>query len=281
MRVLLIGSTGLLGSAIYESMIKNKIAVLNPSHKQLDICDHYQVVKYFDENDVDYVVHCAGYTDVNNAEGNIEAYNINCNSTYIIANICATENIKLLYFSTDYVFDGSIDRAYIETDKRLPLSTYGYSKAIAEDIILGNTKKHLIIRVSWLYGHNTKCFPHKILKKLDAKEDFYVVDDQIGSPTYVNDIARVIDKIMKLPFGIYHLSNSGSTSWFDYARYLASIAELDPEKISSMKTNLSEVTVARPLNSKLSNSKINSHGIRLRHFEDATKEYFEKEYKRR
>lgn len=275
MKILIVGGSGMLGRLIVDTLTKSSKDILYPSSNEMNLCNRKQVMKYFSDNKIDYVIHCAGFTDVNEAENNLDAYKINCESMYWIVFECRMKDIPLLYFSTDYVFDGTKSTPYDENDIKNPLNTYGLTKSLSEDIIIANLLDYRIIRISWLFGNSKKCFPAKIISKLNENKEFAVVCDQIGSPTYVNDIAYRIGDLIKLPIGIYHLSNFGETSWYDFAILIAEYLNIKNNYVKKGYSELTNNYVKRPLNSMLDNQKINSLNIKLRDYKEAIKEYLD------
>jgi dTDP-4-dehydrorhamnose reductase len=165
------------------------------------------------------VVHTAAYTDVDGCERDPDsAYRINAIGTWNVATASAEARATLVHISTDYVFDGEKGTPYIEFDKPNPLGVYGASKLAAEDLARQACPKHYIIRSSWLFGPNGKCFPKVILRLAETKKEIAVVADQIGMPTYTPDLADAIIELLTTPlYGLYHITNTGSCSWHQLA----------------------------------------------------------------
>ncbi|MBP2027136.1 dTDP-4-dehydrorhamnose reductase [Acetoanaerobium pronyense] len=278
MNILVVGGNGMLGKEIVEILLKLGYDVLYPSSNDLNLLDRGKIKKYFSENRMDYIIHCAGFTNVNEAENNFDAYKINCESMHWIVHECQVRDIPLLYFSTDYVFDGDKVTPYIEEDIKNPLNTYGMTKSISEDIIISNLSNYRILRVSWLFGDSSKCFPMKIIEKLKEGKEFSVVYDQVGSPTYVKDIATKINELINIPSGIYHLTNSGHTSWYEYSIFIAELLNFSKDIISKTNSKEFKTPLTRPLNSRLSNEKVKSYNISLRNYKEATKEFIKINY---
>lgn len=276
MNILIIGGNGMLGKVIVSEFLKSSKNILYPTSSEMNLYNKENITNYFNENSIDYIIHCAGFTNVNEAENNINAYKINCESMYWLVNECRNRSIPLLYFSTDYVFDGIKKIPYKEEDKKNPLNTYGMTKAISEDIITSNLSDYRIIRLSWLFGESQKCFPEKIISKLKEGNEFHVVCDQIGSPTYVKDISATIRDLINLPTGIYHLSNSGHTSWYDFAILIADYLNLEKSLLKKSYSNTFDCIVKRPVNSILDNTKIAKYDIKLKSYVMSVKEYLSK-----
>ena len=216
------------GFSGYEFFFKNST--------QCDITDKISIAKAFRENKFDYCINCAAYTSVDKAEEEPKkAELINTYGPKYLAQACKQSNVVLIHISTDFVFDGKTKRPYLETDPTNPINVYGLTKRNGENEIMKSWKKHYIIRTSWLYseyGHN---FVKTIIGLSQNKDEIMVVNDQIGSPTYAGDLADVVLKIIlsnKDCFGIYHYSNFGSVSWYDFAKRIMSKTKEGPNVIA-------------------------------------------------
>ena len=187
----------------------------------LDITNVQQLTSYFSKNKLDYCINCAAFTDVDLAEEQSElAYAVNAEGPKNIAMLCLKHNVKLIQISTDFVFDGKKDTPYLETDTPNPLSVYGASKLQGEQNIQHNMENYFIIRTSWLYSEYGNNFMKTMLKLSVTNKQLNVVSDQIGSPTYAGDLAEFLIKIVlssSTNYGVYHYSNSGAISWYDFA----------------------------------------------------------------
>lgn len=249
-----------------------------------DITNKQDVLSIFKKSKPDIVIHAAAMTDVDGCELYPEkAYKINGEGTKSVALACKTIDTTLIYISTDFVFDGKKKKPYKETDKAHPLSIYADSKLKGEEAVKKVLKKYFILRTSWLYGKHGKNFVDTILMKARSEKVLKVVDDQIGSPTYTKDLARAIhvlmDKIFEGPVarvqepGIYHISNSGRVSWFDYAREILRLGG-SKTKVSPISSKELARPAKRPAMSVLDNSKfIKFTGYEMRHWQKALKEY--------
>ena len=187
----------------------------------LDITNVQQLTTYFSKNKLDYCINCAAFTAVDLAEEQSElAYAVNAEGPKNIAMLCLKHNVKLIQISTDFVFDGKKDTPYLETDTPNPLSVYGASKLQGEQNIQHNMENYFIIRTSWLYSEYGNNFLKTMLKLSETHKQLNVVSDQIGSPTYAGDLAEFLIKIVlssSVNYGIYHYSNLGAISWYDFA----------------------------------------------------------------
>lgn len=187
----------------------------------LDITNKQQLESYFSNNELDYCINCAAYTAVDLAEEQSElAYAVNAEGPKNIAMLCLKYNIKLIHISTDFVFDGQQRTPYSETDAPNPLSVYGASKLQGERNVQDVMENYFIVRTSWLYSEYGKNFMKTMLKLSETRDQISVVSDQIGSPTYAGDLAEGLIKIVlssSISYGIYHYSNGGIVSWYDFA----------------------------------------------------------------
>lgn len=246
---------------------------------ELDITKREDVIKKVADLKPELVINAAAYTDVDGCETNKElAMNVNGYAVGYIAEACNKINAPLVHISTDYVFDGKKSGGYLEEDKKNPINVYGQSKALGEDLLMKNTKKFFLIRTAWLYGPNGKNFVDTIVRLASERPELSVVTDQIGNPTYTGDLAEKIKEIVeKGIFGIYHVTNSGSCSWFDFAKKILEIKEIrtpiEPTTSSEFKS-----TAKRPAYSILINRNLEKYGIsKMRPWQDALKYYLEAE----
>jgi dTDP-4-dehydrorhamnose reductase len=263
---------------------------------KLDITKKQNVSALIKNLSPDMIIHAAAWTDVDGCELRPkQAYRINSDGTKNVALACKSVGAVLVYISTDFIFDGKKKNPYKEIDRTGPLSVYADSKLKGEMAVKKILKKYFILRTSWLYGKHGKNFVDTILKKAKTEKVLKVVDDQVGSPTYTKDLARAIRTIIsviagpanrlsslrgrspkqsqRIEYGVYHVSNSGSVSWFDYAKEILRLAgsqtEVDP--ISSRELAR---PAKRPAMSVLDNSKfIKFTGHKMRDWREALKEY--------
>ncbi len=221
--ILVTGANGQLGSEIRKIGFSILDDVFYTDVEELDITNYTAIEKFIQLHEIDTIINCAAYTAVDRAEEEPEkAAKINTLAVANLAKAAAKEDCLLIHISTDYVFDGTADKPYTEKDKPCPVSVYGKTKLAGEQEILKSGCLYIIIRTAWLYspfGHN---FVKTILRLADEKTEINVVNDQMGSPTYAADLARAIATIMendeRIEYeGIYHFSNEGICSWFDFA----------------------------------------------------------------
>jgi len=258
--VLVTGGKGQLASCIkdIESQYQD-LKIIYTDYLDLDVCDLQQVQSFFRANKIDYCVNCAAYTAVDKAEEEQDkAFDINANGPKHLALACKDSNAVLIHISTDFVFDGNKKAPYLETDTPNPLSVCGASKLQGELEIQKVLKEHFIIRTSWLYseyGHN---FMKTMLKLAEARDEISVVSDQIGTPTYAGDLAKVILEIISTrteSYGLYNYSNEGVTSWYGFAK---AIFELSGKqvKVHPIATEAFPTAAKRPRYSVLDVAKI-------------------------
>lgn len=217
-KTLIIGSGGMLGS----DLCKVFPDAVKLAHRELDITNREQVLKSIQGIKPDVVINAAAYTDVDGCEDNRQlALQINGYGPGYIAEACSKIGAKLVHFSTDYVFDGSRNE-YVESATPNPINAYGQSKLLGEQKIAENTNNYRIIRISWLFGIYGRNFVETMLKLSSQMNKVKVVNDQFGKPTYTVDLANRIKDILELEPGVYHLTNEGVCSWYEFASAIIS-----------------------------------------------------------
>ncbi|MFH4969242.1 dTDP-4-dehydrorhamnose reductase [Gaetbulibacter sp. M240] len=258
--ILVTGANGQLGLCIKDLQEKYPdLRFIFSDYLDLDITDLGQVQQFFKTNNLDYCVNCAAYTAVDKAETEKEAaFNINVTGAKNLAMACEANLVVLVHISTDFVFDGTSNRPYKETDAPNPLSVYGKTKLEGELAIQNNLKEHFIIRTSWLYSEHGNNFVKTMLRLAKTKDEISVVSDQIGSPTYAGDLAEVIIRIIlrgSNDYGVYHFSNEGEISWYDFATAIFEQGKKEIE-VKPIKTESYPTAAKRPKFSVLDTSKI-------------------------
>ncbi len=272
MRVMIFGGSGLLGQALMHEW--NEDEVVGLSSRDVDIRDKEQVNEKVQNSHADWIVLAAAYTDVDGCESNRElAFAVNRDGAVNVAEAAQRSGAKLLFLSSDYVFDGKKTSAYETGDTRNPLGVYGCSKAEAEVRLLELLPDCCIARTSWLFGTGGKCFPDTILKLTATRPVLDVVNDQRGCPTYSVDLARAIMQLCrKGARGIVHATNAGSCTWFEFAREIVRQAGLTPE-VRPVSTQQMSRPAARPANSVLSSSSLQALGITMPSWRDSVARY--------
>lgn len=280
MRVLVTGVKGQLGFDVMNELKKRGIEGIGVDVDEMDITDAEACRKVITEAGPDAVIHCAAYTAVDAAETNMEiCRKVNAGGTRNIAVVCRDLDIKMMYISTDYVFNGQGERPWEPDDEREPLNAYGQSKYEGELAIEELVKKFFTVRIAWVFGVNGKNFIKTMLRLGKERGAVSVVDDQIGSPTYTYDLARLlVDMIQTDRYGRYHATNEGLCSWYEFAVEIFKQAGMDEVKVTPVSTE--EYTAMypnqakRPMNSRISKEKLSENGFeRLPSWQDALGRY--------
>ncbi|MFL0163864.1 dTDP-4-dehydrorhamnose reductase [Candidatus Clostridium helianthi] len=251
--ILVTGANGQLGFDVIKELNKRNIECLGIGREDLDITNSNDVYEYILNLKPQCIIHCAAYTAVDRAEDEKEiCYNVNVLGTENIANACKKINSKMIYISTDYVFNGQGDIPF-EVDGSIgPLSVYGKTKYEGELKVQEILDKYFIIRISWVFGVNGDNFIRTMLRLGMEKERLNVVADQIGSPTYTVDLASLLcDMALSEKYGVYHATNEGFCSWAEFASTIMKKANLNC-LINSIPTKEYPTRAVRPLNSRLS-----------------------------
>ena len=262
-KILVTGGNGQLAQCL-KDVVKNddELDVDFQDLPALDITNKQQLESYFLNNEFDYCINCAAYTAVDLAEEQSDlAYAVNGDGPKNLAEVCKKYQVKFLHISTDFVFDGKKQTPYIETDMPNPLGAYGASKWQGERYIQEVMQDYFIIRTSWLYSEYGNNFMKTMLRLSETRDEISVVSDQIGSPTYAVDLAEVLIKIIlssSTNYGIYHYSNSGTISWYDFAveifKQFGTKIEVTPIKTTDYPT-----AAKRPKYSVLETTKIENN----------------------
>ncbi|NFH79246.1 dTDP-4-dehydrorhamnose reductase [Clostridium botulinum] len=260
--ILVTGANGQLGYDVIKELKKRNIECIGTTRKELDITNYNEVSKYIEELKPECVIHCAAYTAVDKAEDEEEiCRKVNVYGTENIAKACREVDAKMIYISSDYVFDGAGDKPHEIDENPNPLSVYGSSKYNGELKVKSYLKKYFIVRTSWVFGLNGSNFVKTMLKLGKEKEILNVVSDQIGSPTYTEDLAVLLcDMAVSEKYGIYHATNQGFCSWAEFAEEIMRIANLNC-KINYISTNEYKTKAIRPLNSRLSKKSLLDSGF--------------------
>jgi dTDP-4-dehydrorhamnose reductase len=274
MRVTIFGATGLLGKALTREWHEGEVTGLGS--RDADIRSPEQVRRAIAEYQPDWIVLAAAYTDVDGCEANRDlAFDVNCRGALNVARAAAEWGSKLLFLSTDYVFDGCKPTPYEIDDPIAPQSVYGQSKADAEAKIRDVLPTCCILRTSWVFGVGGKCFPDTILKAAVTRKELDVVNDQRGSPTYTVDLARVIMQLCrKGGSGIVHATNSSDCTWFDFATEIVRGAGLET-RVRPTSSDKFIRPAKRPAYSVLSSASLERYGIAVPSWQDALGRYLQ------
>lgn len=221
MKIVIIGSTGRLGAALMREY-RNKFELTAFDHQALDLGDARQLRDQIGPLDVDLMINCAALTNVDHCETHRdEAFRVNAEAPGVLAEICRDKNAKLIHFSTDYVFDGEARAPYTEEDPTKPISVYGESKLQGERNVLAAEDRHLVVRVSWVFGPDRPSFIDAIIKRARESEHVDAIADKFSTPTYTSDIARILPALFDLEpaHGVLHFTNFGACSWHEYGQF--------------------------------------------------------------
>lgn len=277
MKVLVTGVKGQLGFDVCLELDKRHIENKGIDRDDCDITDETAVLNYIKSYAPDVVVHCAAYTAVDRAEDEKEiCYNVNVRGTEYIARACKEVDAKMVYISTDYVFEGVGETAYEIDDKATPDNTYGITKYQGEEEVRKILNKYFIIRISWVFGINGNNFINTMMKLGESRSELNVVADQIGSPTFTYDAAPLIcDMIATEKYGTYHATNEGYCSWADLAEYIFSVTG-QKVLVHHIKSEEYPTKASRPKNSRLSKASLDKAGFkRLPDWKNAVKRYID------
>ena len=287
MRVLVTGKRGQLGQSIQKLVDKKIINKINNydfifvGRDELDLGRAEKIISYFDENKFDIIINCAAFTRVDEAQTNHKQANlVNYMAVKEIAKIAKKSNMSLIHISTDFVFDGLKNQPYIETDVASPLNIYGETKFDGEIALLSIMKLNaIILRTGWVYSEYGNNFVDTVLNLAKKNNSLSIVSDQIGTPTYVEDLAQTILTIIcssnflenDKPSEIYHFSNEGECSWYDFAAEIVNIKEINCI-VNPINTDDYPLPAIRPKYSVMNKGKIaNEFDLIINHWKDSLK----------
>ena len=261
MRFVITGARGMLGSDLVEVLRNREVVAL--SSKDLDVTIIDSIRSIIQPEDV--IINCAAYTNVDEAESNEdEAYAVNAVAVQNLAIVSREVNARLVTISTDYVFSGDAETPYLESEQRAAISAYGRSKAAGEAFAIDeHPTGTYVIRTAWLYGKNGANFAQTMLNLAATKEVWSVVDDQLGQPTWTHDLAKQIVALVDsdAPAGMYHATNSGEATWFEFAQAVLTEAGLDPDRITPTDSSSFVRPAPRPAYSVLGHGRWESVGL--------------------
>ncbi len=297
MKILVTGVGGQLGHDVMNELYKRNLEgvgsdiagnysgiddgspVTRMPYIKMDITDPAEVNSVISGCAPDAVIHCAAWTAVDKAEEAPEACRkVNAEGTRNIASVCGKYDIPLMYFSTDYVFDGNGTRPWHPDDLKNPIDVYGATKAEGEEAVEELTRRYFILRIAWVFGLNGKNFVRTMLNLSKTRDTFRVVSDQVGTPTYTLDLARlVVDMIGTDKYGVYHVTNEGDyISWFDFAKAIFHEAGRDDVTVIPVTSEEYGAAAKRPYNSRMNRDKIRENGFEpLPEWDDALRRYIE------
>lgn len=274
MNILITGCNGQLGSelrAIEKEYAQYRF--FNTSHQELDVKDHVAVAAYVEEHEIDGIINCSAYTAVDKAESDID--NCKAINTEAPANLAMAIEKRggwLIHVSTDYVFDGTKHTPYNETDATCPNSVYGSTKLAGEESAMKLCQHTMVVRTSWLYSAFGNNFVKTMIRLGHTKDELGVIFDQIGTPTYASDLARAIMAAVEhgVVAGIYHYSDEGVASWYDFTKAIHRLAGITDCQVNPIHTSEYPTPAKRPAYSVLDKTKIKqTYGIRISHWEES------------
>lgn len=274
--ILVTGANGQLGNEMRTALTESNVPgnCFFTDVAELDITNKLAVGNFVSDNKINVIVNCAAYTAVDAAQDDfLSASRININAVANIADAAMANDAKIIHISTDYVFDGFNYRPYTEVDRTSPQSIYGSTKLEGEHILQAIAPESIIIRTSWLYSPYGKNFVKTMLKLGKEKEKLNVVCDQIGTPTYAADLAKAITAILdsgKWISGIYHFSDEGACSWYDFTKSIHRIAGITSCDVMPIRSSEYPSKVQRPFYSVLDKTKIKeNYNINIPHWEES------------
>lgn len=275
MKVLVTGVTGQLGYDVARELEKRHIEYKGTGSREMDISDAEAVKRVITAYHPDAIIHCAAYTAVDKAEDDYDrAMDVNAKGTLAIAKAAKEIDAKMLYISTDYVFNGQGTEPFTVDAATAPLNVYGLTKLFGEEAVQMELSKYFIVRISWVFGKNGNNFIKTMLRLGQTHDELTVVSDQWGSPTYTADLAPLLcDMISTDAYGIYHATNEDTTNWAEFAAYIMEQAHL-PCKVRPIPSSDYPTRAVRPLNSRLDKSSLDKAGFRrLPDWKDALRRY--------
>lgn len=278
----LVGNRGMLGTEVHQRL-QRKSLEHTATDLEVDITDHRTISSFAQDLNLSWIVNCSAYTAVDRAEDEAgQAFRINAEGVRNLSLLAKEKGARFLHISTDYVFDGLKDGAYVETDPPNPQGAYGRSKLQGELYIRENIDEHVILRTAWLYGPAGANFVRTMLRLFQEREEVRVVADQWGSPTLAGDLAEAILQVItrkEVPYGTYHFTNEGRTNWFEFATLILELAGkyyfVDRKvRLTPIKTKEYPTKAMRPANSYLSKEKIKTMlGISIRSWQEALESF--------
>lgn len=277
MKILVTGYNGQLGYDVVKAGVAQGLDMIGVGIDDLDITDGHAVHSTIDRIRPDVIVHCAAYTAVDKAEDEKDlCRKVNVDGTRYLSEAARNINAKMMYISTDYVFDGLGNEPYSESDEPAPIGQYGLTKYEGEQVMQSILEKWYIIRISWVFGINGTNFIKTMLRLAGSRSELNVVSDQYGSPTYTADLAKlIVDMVQTDRYGIYHATNEGICSWAEFAEEIFRQAGRTVT-VNHISTSEYPTKAVRPKNSRMSKDKLELSGFaRLPHWQDALKRYLD------
>ena len=288
MRIVILGAGGRLGAALAREY-QDQFDVVGFNHAQLDLADPKQIRAKLSPLEFDLAINAAAFTNVDLCESKRdEAFVINAEAPKVLAEICRDKGAKLIHISTDYVFDGEKRQPYVEEDAANPISAYGESKRAGEKFVLAASDRHLVVRVSWVFGPDRPSFIDAMIKRAREEEKIEAIADKWSTPTYTHDMAGMLPRLFDVDAGIVHLANSGKCTWQEYAQHALDCCQkigvpLKAKAVGALKlADMKNWVARRPVYSVLSTAKYQAlTGIAPRSWRDAVNDYIERSYSKK
>ncbi len=298
MKLIVIGSGGRLGAALMRAY-RDRFDVAGFNHAELDLAKTEAIRNKIDHLGFDLVINAAAFTNVDLCETERDqAFAINAEAPRVLAEICRDKNARLIHVSTDYVFDGQKHQPYSEEDAANPISAYGESKRAGEKLVLQTSDRHLVVRVSWVFGPDRPSFIDAMIQRAREEEQIEAIADKWSTPTYTEDLAEMLPRIFDIDAGVVHLANTGQCSWQEYAQHAldccrAAGVSLKAKTVGALK--LADMTrpyegsgeqanwvARRPVHSVLSTAKYRAlTGTKPRSWREAVADYIERSYSKK
>ena len=275
MKILVTGVKGQLGYDVVKALESRGYQPVGVDREEMDLMNNNMIQNFIMNLKPEAIIHCAAYTAVDQAEEEVEiCYQINAEAVKVMAECAKTLDIPMIYISTDYVFDGTKASEYVETDIPNPINVYGASKLKGEQYVQQLLEKFYIVRISWVFGINGNNFIKTMQRLGNEQDQLNIIHDQVGSPTYTADLASLlVDMIETNRYGIYHATNEGYCSWYEFADEIFKQSQLDV-MLHPITTDQYKTKAKRPLNSKMSKQKLSDYGFhRLPTWQEALKNY--------
>lgn len=290
MRIVILGAGGRLGAALVREYHR-EFDVVGLNRAQLDLAKSDKIRSRLSSAEFDLLINCAAFTNVDLCESKqAEAFAVNGDAPKALAEICSDKKAKLIHFSTDYVFDGEKRKPYVEDDVVKPISVYGESKRAGEENILALQDRHLVVRVSWVFGPERPSFVDAMIKRAGEEEKIEAVADKWSTPTYTGDIAKMLTQFVDVdvPGGVLHFANSGECTWQEYAQHALECCRtagipLKAKTVGAVKiVDMKNWVAKRPVYSALSTGRYaKMTGAIPRSWRDAVADYIERSYSKK
>jgi dTDP-4-dehydrorhamnose reductase/dTDP-4-dehydrorhamnose 3,5-epimerase len=277
LKFMVTGVSGQLGHDVMTQLKEMHLDVIAPRRDEFNLTNNNQVKNYIIKEKPDVIIHCAAYTAVDKAEEQKDlCYSVNVEGTRAVAEAAKEINAKVVYVSTDYVFDGKGSQPHPEDKQTNPVNYYGCTKEQGEKIVRELIDKHFVVRTSWVYGLNGNNFVKTMLKLAESRDEIKVVSDQMGAPTYTKDLADfIVNLVQTNNYGTYHGVNEGYCSWYEFAKLIFIKYGINM-KVNPISTEDYPTMAKRPLNSRLAKENTTKAGLdRLPQWEDALTRFIE------